>query len=84
MTLLAGGFVSSRLGRQPVASHTDVDAERGIERERVDHLLAHELTDRRDLDLGHLEQQLVVDLQDELAPPFPRRAGAGARGSSRA
>ena len=53
---------------KPVTADADVRGERGLERERVDHLLADELLDRRDLDLGHLEQQLVVDLQHEPAP----------------
>ena len=58
---------------RPGVADTDVDRQRGVERVRADHLLADEVADGARLDLGHLEQQLVVHLQDE-----PGRSALGA------
>src|SRR3954469_18842677 len=49
----------------PVVAEPDVHRERRIERIGAAHLLADELAHRTDLGLRHLEEQLVVHLQDE-------------------
>ncbi len=50
----------------PILADADVDGERRIQRIRAGHLVAHELLHRPELRVRHLEQQLVVHLQDEL------------------
>ena len=53
------------LGAQPVGADADVDRQRRVDRERLDHLAAGQLGDCVGLGLRALEQELVVDLQDQ-------------------
>src|SRR6266487_1670344 len=53
----------------PVVAYAGVDLQRRVEGVGAAHLLADELADGADLALGHLEQKLVVHLEDE-----PRRS----------
>jgi hypothetical protein len=56
-----GGLVL-RVG--PGVADPCLDGECGVERVGADHLLADELAYGAGLDLGHLEEQLVVHLED--------------------
>src|SRR5438128_2155101 len=53
------------LGLGPVLADADVDGEGRVERIRAAHLLSDEVAYLARLGLGHLEQQLVVHLEDE-------------------
>ena len=61
----ARALTGLRLRLGPVVADAHVDRERRIQRVRADHLLADEVAHRGHLGLGHLEQQLVVHLEDE-------------------
>ena len=61
--------------RLPVVADLDVDGERHVERQRRLHRRAEDRDEPVDLVAGHLEQQLVVDLE--------QRPGAEAAGASR-
>src|SRR3982751_4126637 len=49
----------------PVVADTDVHGQRRIEIIRADHLAAHDLLHLLHLRVRHLQQQLVVHLEDE-------------------
>ena len=67
--------------RRPRSSPTPTStASARVERVGADHLLAHELADGARLDLGHLEQELVVHLEHE--PGGAALAFGAARGSA--
>src|SRR3954451_15556105 len=70
----APGFMRwrrSALRFRPVVADADVHRERRVEVVGAAHLGADEIAYLRNLHVGHLEQQLVVHLQDEAcAPPL--------------
>ena len=68
-----------RLHRLPVVAGLDVDGQRDVERDRGLHRLAHDRDQSVDPVARHLEQQLVVDLEQH-----PRgRPGLAIRSATR-
>ena len=53
---------------EPVFSYTDVYTDRYTQRQSVFHCFAHQLPNGFQLLLGHLEEQLVMYLQDHPRP----------------
>ena len=72
-----------RRHRLPVVADLDVDGQRHVERQRALHRLAHDRHEPVDLVARHLEQQLVVDLEQQPGPEAAGGAAARRAGSSR-